>query len=530
MQPTFNSTATALLEDPFPLTPALSPGERETDACAGDRTPFSEHPPRVRKRFPLLRGEGQGEGEFAAQPHCSGPSLTRRAFLRRSAAASLLVVPWIIPASVRGGNGGVAPSERINVGLIGRGCMGSGHLHVLAGHKQTQLIAVCDVDSTRREPGARQADEICAAQQPAGTVRHCAAINDYRELLARPDIDAVLIATPDHWHSLMAIHAAQAGKDVYCEKPVSLTVREGRDMVNTIHRYARVFQTGTQYRSIPTIRQVCEFVRAGGLGKVKSVFTIWMKTQVPTLGPSYVPLDPALPAEPTPEGLDWNLWVGPASWRPYNSAYHRNPIPGVVPWVFCDAFGAGAITGYHSHAADVIQYAIGTETTGPVEVLHPSGGQFPTLTCRYANGVLLHHVDHWGQVKELYKAVPAEARLEGLFGGLFVGERGWITSMSGSGPVEGGPADILREMSLMTRQVNIGANNHHANWFDCIRSRVPPSAHEEIGHRSASLGQLVAISYQLKRSLRWDPAQEVFVGDEEANRLLSRARREPWQV
>jgi hypothetical protein len=458
----------------------------------------------------------------------SKQALTRRAFLRRSAAASLLAVPWIIPASVRGGNGAVAPSERINVGLIGRGAMGSGHLQVLAGHKETQLVAVCDVDRVRREPGARQADEICAAQRGTGKYPRCAAINDYRELLARPDIDAVLIATPDHWHSLLAIHAAQAGKDVYCEKPVSLTIREGREMVNTIRRYARVFQTGTQYRSIPTIRQVCEFVRAGGLGKVKSVFTIWMKTNVPTVGPSDVPLDPALPTEPTPEGLDWDLWVGPASWRPYNSAYHRNPIPGVVPWVFCDAFGAGAITGYHSHAADVIQYAIGMETSGPVEIIHPSSGQFPTLTCRYANGVLLHHVESWGQVKNLYHAVPAEARLEGLFGGLFVGERGWITSMSGSGPVEGGPEGILHEMSLTTRQVNIGANNHHANWFECIRSRLRPSAHEEIGHRSASLGHLVAISYQLKRSLRWDLAQEVFLGDDQANRLLSRARREPW--
>jgi hypothetical protein len=460
----------------------------------------------------------------------SKASLTRRAFLRRSAAASLLAAPWIIPASGRGGDGGVTPNERINVGLIGRGAMGRGHLHVLAGHKQTQLVAVCEVDRVRREDGVREADEICAAQRAKGSYRHCVGLNDYRELLARPDIDAVVIPTPDHWHSLQSIHAAQAGKDVYCEKPVSLTIREGRDMVNTLRRYARVFQTGTQYRSIPTIRQVCEFVRAGGLGKVKSVFTIWMKTHVPVLGPSYVPLDPALPTEATPEGLDWNLWVGPAPWRAYNSAYHRNPIPGVVPWVFCDAFGAGAITGYHSHAADVIQYGIGMETSGPVEIFHPSGGQFPTLTCRYANGVLLHHIEHWGQVKELYKAVPAEARLEGLFGGLFVGERGWITSMSGSGPVEGGPAEIMREMRLTTRGVNIGANNHHANWFECIRSRTLPSAHEEIGHRSASLGHLVDISYRLKRSLRWDPAQEVFPDDPEANSLLSRARREPWQV
>ena len=456
--------------------------------------------------------------------------LTRRAFLRRSAAASLLAVPWIIPASVRGGNGETPPGERINVGLIGLGAMGNGHLHVLAGHKETQLVAVCDPDRGRREQGARVADEICAGQRGSGKFTGCTVINDYRELLARQDIDGVVIATPDHWHALAAIHAAQAGKHVYCEKPVSLTVREGREMVETVRRYARVFQTGTQYRSIPAIRKVCKFVRAGGLGQVRSVFTIWGKTSVPTVGGSYIPLDPALPAEPTPAGLDWDLWVGPASWRPYNAAYHRNPIPGVVPWSFCDAFGAGAITGYHSHAADVIQYAIGMETSGPVEIIHPSSGQFPTVTCRYANGVLLHQVDHLGQVKELYKAVPAGARLEGSFGGVFVGERGWITSMSTGGPVEASSEEILREAGLKTREVNIGANNHHANWFACIRSSGQPSAHEEIGHRSASLGHLVATSFLLKRSLRWDPVQEVFVGDDEANRLLSRARREPWQA
>jgi len=271
-------------------------------------------------------------------------------------------------------------------------------------------------------------------------------------------------------------------------------------------------------------------VRGGGLGKVKSVFTIWRPTEVPTLGESYVPMEPTLPAETPPDGLDWNLWVGPARYRPYHSAYHRNPMPGVVPWSFCEAFGAGAVTGYHSHAADVIQYAIGMETSGPVEIIHPVSGQFPTLTCRYANGVLLHHVDHWDQVKDLYHAVPADARLAGLFGGLFVGERGWITSMTGAGPIEAGPAGLLEEMKIRTREVAIGSNNHHSNWIDCIRTRRQPSAHGEIGHRSASLGHLVTLSFLLGRSLKWDPEREEFVGDQAANRLRSRAMREPWQI
>ena len=452
--------------------------------------------------------------------------LTRREFLGRMGRFSAVVaVPWIIPSSVT-----IAPpSERIAVGLIGHGLMGHGHLRRLAGDREVQVLAVCDVDRVRREEGKKVVEETYAArsnERYAG----CAAYNDYRELLARPDIDAVVIVTPDHWHTMLSIDAVKAGKDVYCEKPISLTIREGRRLVETVQRYGRIFQTGTQYRSIPTIRQVCEFVRSGGLGKVKSVFTLWGKLAGNLGVDSYVPLPFALAAEPVPDGLDWDLWVGPAPWQPYNSAYHRNPMPGVVPWAFHEDFGAGAVTWYHSHAADVIQYALGMENSGPVEIIHPSGGIYPTLTFRYANGTLLHHVDHWGMVKDLYKAVPATARLEGNFGGIFVGERGWVTSMSTGGPVEGGPEGLLAEMKLTTREVNIGDNNHHANWFESIRTRRPTSCPEEIGHRGASLGHLAIIAYRLQRSLKWDPAKEEFPGDDAANRLRSRASRSPWRI
>ena len=450
----------------------------------------------------------------------------RREFLRRSALlCGALAAPSIIPGSAWGAAGAVKPSARVNVGLIGRGLMGSGHLNRLANDPSFQLLAVCDVDRVRREQGRQRVEDIYAEARRSGTYHGCAAPNDYREVLAREDIDAVVIVTPDHWHTPLSIEAARAGKDVYCEKPISLTIQEGRELVETVRRYGRVFQTGTQYRSIPTIRQVCEFVRTGGLGRVKSVFTIWGKTHVETIGPSYVPLDPLLPAQPVLEGLDWERWVGPARWRPYNSAYHRNPSPGVVPWVFCESFGAGAITGYHSHAADVIQYALGVETSGPVEIIHPASGHFPTLTAQYANGTLLHHVEHWGQVKSLYHAVPPSARLDGNFGGLFVGERGWVTSMSAGGPIEAGPETLFNDMKLTRRAVVIGANNHHANWLQCVWSRAQPSSHEEIGHRSASLGHVVDISYRLGRSLKWDPAREEFLGDEEANRLRARAQR-----
>ncbi|MCX5636861.1 MAG: hypothetical protein NTX52_04095 [Planctomycetota bacterium] len=188
------------------------------------------------------------------------------------------------------------------------------------------------------------------------------------------------------------------------------------------------------------------------------------------------------------------------------------------------------MTWHHSHSADVIQYALGMENSAPVELIHPSSGAYPTLTCKYANGTLLHLVDHWGMVRDVYKAVPAMARLEGNFGGVFVGERGWVTSMSTGGPVEGGPEELFEEMKLRTRQVNIGENNHHDNWFDCIRTRRRPSCDEEIGHRSASLGHLTIIAHKLQRSLKWDPDKEEFLGDEAANRLRSRAMRAPWHI
>jgi hypothetical protein len=472
---------------------------------------------------------------------------TRRQFLGHAAAVSgIVAAPWFIPSSAKGADGNIAPSERITVGLIGNGRMGRGHLRRLSGDRDFQVLAVCDVDRLRCEDGKGRVEQTYAARHPNGNYKGCIAYNDYRELLARTDIDAVVIATPDHWHTLQSIDAAKAGKDVYCEKPITITVRQGRRLVEAVQRYGCVFQTGTQYRSIPTIRQVCEFVRAGGLDKVKQVFTQWTRLGgffgAPRFGPyrhlmdvensgkSYAPLDIMLPGVPVPDGLDWDLWVGPAIWHPYNPAYHLNPSPGVVPWAFCEDFGAASVTWHHSHSADVIQYALGAEESGPVEFIHPSSGAYPTLTCKYANGALLHLVDHWGMVKDVYKAVPATARLAGNFGGIFVGEEGWITSMSTGGPIEGGPEKLFEEMKLKTHNVNIGENNHHANWVECIRTRKQPSCNEEIGHRSASLGHLTIIAHKLQRSLKWDPAKEQFLGDEAANRLLFRAMRSPWRL
>ena len=474
--------------------------------------------------------------------------MTRRTFLGRSlAATSLALAPHLLPASARGADGAVAPSNRLTVGLIGKGAMGGGHLHRLAHDPAFQLLAVCDVDRTRREAGRTAVNDIYAASQTSGTYTGTAGYNDFRELLARDDIDAVLIATPDHWHTPISIAAAKAGKDIYCEKPLTVTLQEGRRLVQTVRRYGRVFQTGTQYRSIPSIRKVCQFIRDGRLGKIKSVFTNlhplsnWFGAarfqpyaavlDISECGKSYVPMDFALPAEPVPEGLDWDLWVGPAPWRPYNRLYHINPSPGVVPWSFDVAFGVTSSTWFLSHAADVIQWALGFENSGPIEIIHPDMREFPTLTCKYASGALLHFVDDWRAVKDAYHAVPENARLAGLFGGLFIGERGWLTTMSGSGRIEGEPESLFDEMGLKrTPEVNIGSNNHHANWLDCVRSRKSPNADEEIGHRSASLAHLVNISCWTGQSLKWDPARERFINHDTANRLLSRPLRPPWRI
>lgn len=455
-------------------------------------------------------------------------NLTRRNFLRNSATA--LAMPTLIRASALGADGNVAPSNRVVAAVIGRGAMGRGHVNQLIYNREFHALAVCDADKTRALEGKESVEARYADDISSGKYSGCIACTDYRELLERKDLDAVIIATPDHWHTPIAVHAAKAGKDVYCEKPVSMTLHQGRELVTAITAQQRVFQTGTQYRSMKVLNEGINFVRAGGLGRVKSVFTIWGYHGIPTQDRSRIPGNPILPEEPLPEGLDWDLWVGPAAWHPYNRAYHRNPIPGVVPWAFCEDFGLGCSTYYHSHAADVIQYALKKELTNPVEIIHPNAGSFPTLTCRYDDGTLLHHVDNWQQMKELYKDIPQDAPIHGAFGGVFVGERGWISLLYDNGKnIEASDESFFAEMKLKNRAIS-GANNHHANWLECIKTRVLPSAHAEIGHRTAALGQLVIMCWKLGRSLTWDPVKEVFPDDDAANRLCSRALRSPWKL
>jgi hypothetical protein len=485
--------------------------------------------------------------ESKSGKHKTGGVISRRTFIGRAAAvAGAFSAPAIIPASALGADGHTAPSNRITVGQIGLGRMGVGHLRHLAHHASVEILALCEVDRTRLDDGKMALEGLYAKKIENGTYRGCDYYNDYREMLARDDIDAVMIVTPDHWHTPQSIHAVESGKDIYCEKPVSMTVDEGRQLVDAVQRNGRVFQNGSQYRTNPAIRRACDFIRKGGLGTIKSVFTLWgslggmlgaerfgpyaASLNATVTGRSMTTLDFALPGEPVPEGLDWDLWVGPALSRPYNPAYHFNPSRIVVPWSFCEDFGVGPSTWYHSHSMEVLQYALGYEESGPVELIHPSSKEFPTLTYRYANGVLIHLVEGWGQVKELYGAVPEDARLDGNFGGVVVGERGWLTTMSDNAGITGGPEELMAEYNSPAHDVDLGGKDHHANWLECIKTREKPHSHEEIGHRAAALGHLTMIAYKLGRSLKWDPVREVFPEDEQSNRLLRRAKRAPWHT
>ncbi len=447
-----------------------------------------------------------------------GTPISRRTLLRR--AAGLVAAPYVVSSSVLGKDGAVAPSERIALGFIGVGMMGRGHVRCCAQYGDAQVVAVCDVDRWRRERAKATVQEAYARQRPGGGYRGCRAYNDLRDLLARGDIDAVLIATGDRWHALATVLAAKAGKDIYCEKPVSLTVREARAMVNAVRRYGAVFQGGLQQRTTAEFQKACKLVRGGAIGRVRVVYVNFPGT----CG------DVGLPAEPLPEGLDWDLWLGPAPWHPYNRRFHPyGQPPHVVPWHFCRDFGGGNLTSNTVHAFDVVQWGLGMDDSGPVEITPPAAGRFPVLTYRYASGALLQVV---GPYLDRHKVFIPEGwdertRLSN-FGAVFVGRTGWIHVGRG-GRLESFPPEITRRPAG-PREPGHPVNNHHQNWLNCIRTRRRPACDVSIACRSTIVSHLGCIAHWTGRPLKWDPVREVFPGDDEANRWLGRPMREPWRL
>jgi len=447
-----------------------------------------------------------------------GRKIARRDFVRGAGAA--LAAPYVITSAAPGGAEKPPASERIALGLVGVGMMGQGHLNAFLRYPEAQIVAVCDVDRWRREHAKAVVEQGYAAVQVAGRYQGCQAYNDLRELLARTDVDAVVIAIGDRWHAAATVLAAQAGKDIYCEKPVSVTVREARAMAGAVRRYGRVFQTGLQQRSNPEFRKACRLVRGGSIGKVKIVY-------VPHPGTSN---EVNLPAEPVPDGLDWDLWLGPAPWHAYNRRFHHYGQPQfVVPWRFCRDFGGGNLTCDAVHAFDIVQWGLGMDDSGPVEVTPPETNKYPSLTYRYANGVLLQVVD-W-KLEEQKHFVPegwnGHTRLQD-FGPLFVGENGWI-HVGRRGYLSSFPPEIVEQPSGEP-DASRPARNHHQNWLECIKTREQPVCDVAIGCRSTIVSHLGCIAHWTGRSLKWDPVKEEFLGDEEANRMRSRAIRPPWRI
>ncbi|MFZ2146164.1 MAG: Gfo/Idh/MocA family oxidoreductase [Sedimentisphaerales bacterium] len=426
--------------------------------------------------------------------------INRRQFLRKTAAASAAAAgfPYLVASSALGKTGAVAPSNRIVMGAIGVGGQGTRHvgggIWVQGGgflsKPQVQFVAVCDVNANNLNNARNIVNKHYGNND-------CAGYNDFRELVSRQDIDAVLVATPDHWHVLTSIAAVKAGMDVYCEKPLSLTIRQARELSNTVKRYGRIFQTGTQQRSWREFRFACELVRNGYIGHVKSI-------TVNVGGPPLWECD--APAEPQPQWLDWNMWLGPAPWRPYTSKI----APG--GWMAYRDYSGGEMTNWGAHMFDTAQWAMGMDESGPVEIIPPDGKDYKVLTYKYANGTIMTR-------DKISKEVP---------GVLFTGTEGKIEVSREHLITE--PESLVRQ-KLGPDEIHLyESKNHPDNFLQCIRTRERPASDAEVGCRSVTVCHLGNIAYWLKRPLRWDPKRERFLNDPEADKMKARPMRAPWRL
>ena len=428
-------------------------------------------------------------------------SISRRSFLK--GAASAMAAPYAITSSALGGSGRPPASERINMGWIGVGGQGT---RLLAGgvwapkggfisRGQVQVRAVCDVDQHR----ANNARDI--VNKTYGN-NDCDTYGDFRKLLAREDIDAVAIATGERWHPLITIAAAKAGKDMYSEKPASLTIEEVKAMHRAVRRYGRVFQMGTQQRSSHAFRHACELVRNGYIGEVE---TVVVGVGGPP-GQDYC----YLPAQPVPDYLDYDMWLGPIPWRPYNEKF-------VHGWMAYRVCSGGGMTNWGAHHFDIAQWGLGMDDSGPVEIIPPDGKDYPVLTYRYANGATV--------VRDPERLQREAGQSNGV---MFVGTEGKVAVWRYE----------MRTWPRKLRAVTIGPDetrlyrspNHYNNFLNCIRTRRPTVSDIAIGRRSISVCHLGNIAYWLGRPLQWDPENEKFVNDPQADRMLYREMRSPWHI
>jgi predicted dehydrogenase len=422
--------------------------------------------------------------------------ISRRHFIRRTTfASSALGLSLTSPNILSRPAFGAAGTNDIRVGVIGVGGQGKSHLNAIT----QNIVALCDVDRKILE-SAKNLVEKKANRAPT-------AYSDYRKMLDSRDVDAVLIATPDHWHALPAIHACQAGKDVYVEKPLTLTVHEGWAMIKAAREYRRIIQTGSQQRSWPDekFRRAAEYVRSGRIGDIKTV-------RVGLPGVNWTK-EPAVPDSDPPPELDYDFWLGPAPYRPYNK--HRVHYYFRFFW----DYSGGQMTNWGAHHLDITQWALGMDESGPVEI---EGRAEYDKAKRY-------EVPSWFEITYTYaNGVQVICGQSHRIGTTFEGTDGLI--YVDRGKLESTVPDVIKQ-PLADNEVHLPVSrNHHQNWFDSIKSRKPPICDVAIGHRSATVCHLGNIAVRTGRKIRWDPAKEQIVGDPEASRMLSYAYRAPWKL
>ena len=418
--------------------------------------------------------------------------LTRRQLLKTAAqTGAVLMAPLVIPGAVLGKDGAVAPSERIVMGGLGVGNRGREDLRNMLDEPVVQFVADADCQVDRAKLVKDMVDKHYGNQD-------CVTYHDFRELLARKDIDGVLIATGDRWHTMASIYAAKAGKDIYCEKPCSTTIAESRALADTVKRYGRVYQAGTQRRNIGNFIYAAHLVHSGKLGKL---VTVHANTLNPRTSHDWLPGEP----EPAKEQVDWDMWLGPCPWRPFNKRY----IAG--GWRGHFDFHGGGILEWGAHTVDLCQWVAKADDTAPIEY-QPDGNN---VLCRYANGIKLVMRDTgWlgmGTCSVRYEC-----------------ENGWIET-GDSGRMELYPAS-MRSLHRGYNVPGTAPKFHIQDFLRCIKTRALPAANASVACQSHIACHAAYIAWQLGRKLTLDPAKDEFVGDEEANRMRSRAMREPWRI
>ena len=421
--------------------------------------------------------------------------ISRRKFLGTGLAAAAAFT--IVPRHVLGGSGYIAPNDQITLGFIGTGKQARDLQNQFV--RRAKIIAACDVDSRKLERfktlGEARYQVLGLSTPVIRTYR------DFRELLQNRDIDAVVISTPDHWHAIQTIESAKAGKDVYCEKPFSHSIEQGRLMVQAINKYQRVNQTGNQQRSTRIFREACQYIRNGYIGDIIEVKV--------SCGPPPKKYD--LGAEQKPDYLDWEMWVGPAVFNPFNAELSPPLERDIYPnWRDYKEYGNGMTADWGAHMYDIAQWALGMDDSGPTAI-YPPDKDHKHLTFYYENGIKMTHED-FGR--------GYAVRFIGSRGVIDV-SRGFFESLPGNLSTRG-----FRESDVKLYE----SNDHYQDWLDCIRTRKQPISTAEIGHRTATVCFLTNIAYELNRPLKWDPVKEEFVNDAEANRLRSGYVRAPWRM